>query len=115
LTRYGRDFVKIRGARVDLLALYDAIRSVEGVATFQVVARKANPSDAASRDLLEIAVGASKSSAVAAQRVSEAVARRVEVKPDEVVVVAIEDVEHRLFEGNVKAKQFLDLREGEHK
>lgn len=115
LTRYDHDFVKIRGARVELLGLYDAIRSVEGVATFQVVARKANPADSTSRDLLEIAVGASKPGAVSAQRVREAVARRVELTADEVAVMAIEDVERRLFEGNVKAKQFLDLREGEQK
>ena len=45
---------KIRGAGVEFVALQDAVRSVTGVRTYQIVLRKEALDDPTSRDLLEV-------------------------------------------------------------
>jgi phenylacetate-coenzyme A ligase PaaK-like adenylate-forming protein len=110
LARAAKDFTKIRGARVELVDLVDSIRGVAGVQTFQVFLDKSDPSDPFSRDVLRISVAMSDPGPDARQRVREAVTRRTEVTPDEVLFEEVEEIEQRLFAKKLKAEWIVDRR-----
>ncbi len=110
--RAERDFTRIRGARVEYVALQDAVRGVAGVQTYQIVIGTDDPAEAASRDRLDVTVAAAPGSdtVVLANAVRDAVKRQVEVLPDSVTVEPAADIEARLFARKLKAEWIVDLR-----
>lgn len=114
ITRWQRDFVKVRGSRVELIGLYDAIQTVETVDTFQIRINKQDPSSPLSRDLLHVTVGARHGAPSEAQsianRVAAAVYRATEVTADDIEVASVSEVETRLFSRKLKAEHLVDER-----
>lgn len=110
LARAVKDFTKIRGARVELVDLVDTIRGVDGVQTFQIVLDKSNPADPFSRDLVRISVATQTPGVETERRVREAVIRRTEVTPDEIIFEDVTAIEQRLFEKKLKAEWVIDRR-----
>lgn len=110
LARAAKDFTKIRGARVELVELVDTIRGVQGIQTFQVLLEKSDPSDPFSRDVVRISVATPNPGADAERRVRDAVVRRTEVTPDEIIFEDVTAIERRLFEKKLKAEWVVDRR-----
>ena len=110
--RVERDFTKIRGNRVEFVALQDAVRGVPGVATFQIVIRKSDPADAGSRDLLEIYVAAAGNipEPDVAFGITRTIRHQMELEPDAVVFASIPEIEARLFAQKLKAEWIVDRR-----
>ncbi len=114
ICRAEKDFTKIKGTRVDLSNLIEAVRDTPGVRNFQVFLDSEQPDIQYSRDVLSIHVVAESGSNV--QDLEEQIARRVkyhtEVHPDHVVFEANEqEVERRLFAKNgIKAEYVVERR-----
>jgi phenylacetate-CoA ligase len=110
--RVERDFTKIRGARVEYVALQDAVRGVPGIRTYQVIIRKQTPDDPASRDLLDVHVAAAPDADenALARLVQEALKIQVELRPDSVVFESVDQIEAKLFAKKLKAEWIIDQR-----
>jgi len=110
--RIEKDFTKIRGARVEFVGLQDAVRSVNGVRTYQIVLRKEAPDDPTSRDLLEVhlAVGEGFDRRSVGEELRKILKRSVEVTPDAVLFETAEEIEAKLFAKKLKAEWIVDLR-----
>jgi len=109
ISRYERDFTKVRGAIVEYTSLVEALQSVPQILNFQVILNKATPSDPASRDEMEILVG-SEPNAVKREEVVSAVRRASEITPDRVRFLGPDDVERKLFARKLKAELIIDDR-----
>ncbi|MGY4400735.1 phenylacetate--CoA ligase family protein [Bradyrhizobium sp. USDA 3315] len=110
--RVERDFTKVRGTRVEYVALQDAVRGVPEVRTYQVVLRKEVAGDATSRDLLDvsIAIAADADEAVVRERIQGALKTQIELRADSIAVESIETIEGRLFAKKLKAEWIVDQR-----
>jgi phenylacetate-coenzyme A ligase PaaK-like adenylate-forming protein len=112
--RADRDSTKIRGARVEYLALQEAIRATAGVKTFQARIRKADALDPLSRDVLEITIACDDNTdtdrVVAA--VERAVVSATEITPDDIRVSDAAEIEKQLFAAKLKAEWIVDERPG---
>lgn len=110
--RAERDSTKIRGARVEYLALQEAVRGVAGVKTFQVRIGKANTEDPYSRDTLEIALACDdcRGQDQVVSDVSRAVISATELTPDVIRVMDAAEIESRLFAVKLKAEWIVDER-----
>ncbi|WLA83280.1 phenylacetate--CoA ligase family protein [Bradyrhizobium elkanii] len=110
--RAERDFTKIRGARVEYVALQDAVRSVPGVRTYQIIVRKQVAEDPSSRDLLDIylAEGPEIDRERLSDLVQEAVKMQVELRADSIIFESADEIEARLFSKKLKAEWIVDQR-----
>jgi len=110
--RAEKDTTKIKGTRVDLVYLIDAVRGSEGVRTFQIVIGKANPTDPYSKDVLDIYVApkGTESAEMLTQNVKKSVQRELELTPDSVVIESAETLEAKLFAKKLKAEWIVDTR-----
>lgn len=110
--RAAHDFTKIRGARIEFVALQDCVRGVSGVQTFQIVLRKQDEADVTSRDLIDIYVAHETHVDEAALRdaVSAALLTRMEIQPDSVQFQSAEEIDSRLFARKLKGEFIVDLR-----
>jgi phenylacetate-coenzyme A ligase PaaK-like adenylate-forming protein len=115
ICRAEKDFTKLKGARVDLSDLIEAVRSTPGVKTFQISLESENPGEEFSRDLLKVCLTDDRSRERAALEadLAERVKTATEVSPD--VVVFEEDepaLEQRLFARNgIKAEYVVERRQ----
>ncbi len=112
LARAAKDFTKIRGARVELMDLIDAVRGSTGVQTFQIVLRKSDANDPFSRDMVEVHVASNgvRSSTEIASEVQAAVTGRTEIRADDIIFEEAAAIEARLFAKKLKAEWIVDLR-----
>ena len=110
LTRHDRDFVKVRGARIEILSLFDAISAVDGVDTYQITLDSEDPTDPTSRDRLKILVGTDTPSEELRAALVGRVQTQTEVRPDEVTFRSVDEVERRLFQRRLKAERLIDER-----
>ena len=110
--RAEKDSTKIRGTRIDLVYLIDAVRGSEGVKTFQIIIRKADPADPYSKDFLEIFVAArnNESHQSLIDSVTRTVRRELELSPDAVHIESTEAIETKLFAKKLKAEWVVDTR-----
>lgn len=110
--RIEKDFAKIRGSRVEYVSLQDAVRSVKGVATFQIALTKEDKSDPASRDRIEVIVApvAGADTAAIETNLRNAVMSAVEISVDSVAFGSAAEVEGRLFAKKLKAEWIVDAR-----
>jgi phenylacetate-CoA ligase len=110
--RAEKDTTKIKGTRVDLVYLIDAVRGSEGVRTFQIVIGKATPDDPYSKDVLDIYVApkGNESQEILAQNVKRSVQRELELTPDSVIMESTEVLEAKLFAKKLKAEWIVDTR-----
>lgn len=110
--RAAHDFTKIRGARIEFVALQDCVRGVPGVQTFQIVLRKQDEGDISSRDLIDIYVAhevhVDEGELEAA--VGAALRTKMEIQPDSVQFQTVEEIDSRLFARKLKAELIVDLR-----
>lgn len=110
ITRHERDAVKFRGARIELLALRDALAAVPGADAFQVLLTRTDPDDPASRERMEVLVGTEGPGEGLEDRVTGAIRRVAEVRPDAVTVTGPEEVDGRVFARKLKGEFLVDLR-----
>lgn len=114
ICRAVKDFTKIKGTRVDLSVLIEAVRDTRGVRHFQALLEKENPDDEFSRDVLSIHVVAEPGHDTVA--IEEALRERVkyhtEVHPDRIVFESGDsDLEQRLFaRTGIKAEYVVERR-----
>ena len=113
MCRAVKDFSKIKGARVSLLTLQTAVRSTQGVETFQIIITKENPEDPFSRDWLRIHVAAV--DGVDKGRLETDLKKNVkydcEINPNEIVFQSEDEIEKRLFaRTGLKADWIIDER-----
>jgi phenylacetate-CoA ligase len=112
ILRAERDFTKIRGTRVEYVALQDAVRSVPGVRTYQIVICKDEPRDAGSRDLLNIhlSIDPHLDERGFKELVRERIKRSTELSPDAILFESTKTIEDRLFAKKLKAEWIVDER-----
>jgi len=110
--RAAHDSTKLRGARIEYLALQDCVRSVVGVTTFQAAISKEDEADPASRDRLDIFVASAPGVDQSAlhKAILAAFKSKLEVVPDSVRFQSVEDIESRLFARKLKAEWVVDTR-----
>jgi phenylacetate-coenzyme A ligase PaaK-like adenylate-forming protein len=110
--RAEKDSTKIKGTRIDLVYLIDAVRGSPGVRTFQVIIGKSDPKDPYSKDTLTIYVAAKGQESVQqmTDSVRQNVQRELELSPDAVIVESTETIEAKLFAKKLKAEWIIDTR-----
>lgn len=110
--RAEKDFTKIRGSRVEFVSLQDAVRSVKGVATFQIVLTREIESDPFSRERIEVMVALVEGSDAAAVAVGieKAVLSAAEIRIDSITFSSAAEIEARLFSKKLKAEWIIDNR-----
>ena len=111
--RADKDETKIRGTRVELIRLSDAVRGVSGVRSFQVLIGKSDKNDPFSRDTLTAIVAChddAKEEEIEAG-VRQAVLRDTEVSVDTVIFESLPQLDARLFAKKLKAEWIVDERE----
>ncbi|SHM82071.1 phenylacetate--CoA ligase family protein [Bradyrhizobium lablabi] len=110
--RVERDFTKIRGTRVEYVALQDAVRSVPGIRTYQIIIRKQEPDDPVSRDLLDIYVAVDRHSneEALARLIQNALKIQIELRPDSIIFESVDQIEAKLFAKKLKAEWIIDQR-----
>lgn len=115
ICRAEKDFTKIKGARVDLSGLIEAIRDTPGVRNFQVVIASENPDEQFSRDVLTLHIvpGRDRSEADIQRDLHHRVKMQTEVSPDQVVFEHDEPAfEKRLFaRTGIKAEYVIEQRQ----
>jgi phenylacetate-coenzyme A ligase PaaK-like adenylate-forming protein len=112
--RAARDFTKIKGARVPLMNLQNAMRRVEGVDSFQVVVTREDQTDITSRDrvIVYICLRQDHDAGVVKAEITRQVQIDTEISPDEINIEHPEKIEQRLFERTgLKADWVVDQRE----
>jgi len=113
IKRAAADFVKIRGARVELLDLQTAVRKCREVESFQIRIGKEDPGNPASRDWVRIYVAPRGGYAEKEIResVNESVRRDTDVTPNELVFLTAVELEKALFaRTGIKADWVVDER-----
>lgn len=110
--RAEKDEMKIRGTRVEAVRLLDAVRGADGVNTFQIIVRKADPADPFSRDFIDVTVSAQPGmdEATVAENVRLNVLKETELTPDAISFASAPEVEQRLFAKKLKAEWLIDQR-----
>lgn len=115
IVRAEKDFTKLKGARVDLSDLIEAVRDARGVRLFQATLENEQPDDPFSRDVLAIRIVAEPG--VAPSDIEQDVSRRVkqytEVSPDRIVFEPNEEaLRQRLFQRTgIKAEYVVESRD----
>ena len=113
ITRAAKDFVKIRGARVELLDLQTAVRKCREVESFQIRIGKEDEKDSFSRDWVKIYVAPRPGYSEEQVRIAveERVRRDTEVTPNEIIFLTGKEVEEKLFaRTGIKADWIVDER-----
>jgi len=110
--RATQDSTKLRGARIEYVALQDCVRAVPGVATFQVRLLKQDEQDIASRDILEIHVAprAGTDEESLRQSICDALKAQLEIMPDIIRFMPADEIEKNLFALKLKAQWVVDMR-----
>ena len=114
IVRAEKDFTKIKGARVDLSDLVEAVRDAHGVRLFQVTLQNEDPADPFSRD--EVVIHVAAEPGAEQETIEQDLARRVkrytEVSPDRIVFEPDEEELHeRLFQRTgIKAEYVVEKR-----
>lgn len=114
MCRAVKDFTKIKGARVPLLALQTAVRNSEGVESFQVIITKEKEEDPFSRDLVIVYVA--KKEGFDEEKVSNSIRKNVkldcEISPNKIIFEDTQRLEERLFQRTgLKADWIIDERQ----
>ena len=114
MCRAVKDFSKIKGARVSLLAFQTAVRSTPGVETFRILITKENPEDPFSRDWIRIFIAPKPGAST--DEIERAVKKNVkfetEISPSEIIFQTMEQIESKLFERTgLKADWIVDERQ----
>lgn len=114
IVRAGRDFTKIKGARVPYLKLQDAVRHIPGVDLFHVLITKAQLDDPLSRDIVKIYVA--KTENVSEEKIREEITKSMkmetEISPSEIIFEDYDLIKSRLFaRTGIKADWVIDERQ----
>ncbi len=113
IVRAGRDFTKIKGARVPYLKLQDSVRDIPGIAIFHILITKEQMDDPFSRDIVKVYV--SKDDSISAEAIKEEITKRMkmetEISPGEIIFEDYESIKSRLFaRTGIKADWVTDER-----
>jgi len=114
ICRAVKDFSKIKGARVSLLAFQTAVRSAPGVETFQIVITKDKPDDPFSRDYVKVFVAPKEGTDrnELERTLKKSVKLDCEISPNEIIFQTVDEIEARLFERTgLKADWIIDERQ----
>ena len=115
IARLGKDFTKLKGARVELSLLIETVRDTPGVRLCQIVLEREDPADPFSQDVLtlHVALESGRAQADVDRLLRERVKAATEVSPDRVVFeVDADALEKRLFASNgIKAEYLIERRE----
>jgi len=114
ICRAVKDFTKIKGSRVDLTDLIEAVRDASGVRLFQIVLQNENPQDPYSRDMMVVHVYPEPGAATGEIEgvLQNRIKQYTEVTPDQIVLESSEDqIQKRLFERTgIKAEYVVEQR-----
>ncbi len=110
--RADKDETKIRGTRVELVRLTDAVRGTQGIRSFQVLIGKSDPSDPVSRDTLTVVVACHENvdQETLTTTLRHNVLRDTEVSVDNILFETLAQLDARLFAKKLKAEWVIDER-----
>ena len=114
ICRAVKDFTKIKGTRVDLTDLVEAVRDASGVRQFQIVLENEDPNDPYSRDMMtvHVAIEPEASQEQVEKTLRDRIKQYTEVSPDRIVFETDEEQLHaRLFQRTgIKAEYVVERR-----